>query len=373
MKKIAIIGSTGFIGTQALQVIEKHPDKFQVVALTAHSSADLLISQANKFHAEYVGISDESAYKTVKAALKCKVGTGEACLSEAARVDCDIVLVAVVGCIGLRSVLAAIDSGKRVALANKEPLVSAGSLVMRRAKEKGIPLIPVDSEHSAIWQCLRCGRQADVKRLILTASGGPFYHSTPSQLLSVTPEIAVKHPTWRMGKKISVDSATMMNKGLEIIEARWLFDTLNIDYIIHPQSIVHSMVEFNDGAVIAQMSYPDMRLPIALAFSYPERLAVDIPPIPLQQWTFLPPKEDVFPLPKLAKQSLHMGGTAPCILNAANEAAVALFLAGKITFPQIADLVEKTLSTQKITDYAQEEEIFALHREIYDKLMTDYN
>ena len=376
MKRIAVLGSTGFIGTQALQVIENHPDKFEVVALTANSSADLLVAQAKKFRPEYVGVCDKKAYADVRDALggeRCEIGCGDDCLIRAATCDCDVVLVAVVGCVGLKGVLAAIDVGKTVALANKESLVAAGELVMRRAREKGVAVLPVDSEHSAVWQCLHGGRREDVRRLILTASGGPFYRASERELRDVTPERAVQHPTWRMGKKISVDSATMMNKGLEIIEARWLFDTMNIEYVIHPQSIIHSMVEFADGAVLAQMSYPDMRLPIQLAFSYPERLPTDIRPLPLTELTFLPPREDVFRLPALAVHSLKTGGTAPAVLNAANEAAVALFLSGKIAFTDIALLVEKTLVSAKVRNYTNEEEIFATHKEIFDKLMTDYN
>ena len=300
--------------------------------------------------------------------------SGEDCLARAAAIDCDIVLVSVVGCAGLKAVLSAIENGRTVALANKESLVAAGALVTAKAREKGVAILPVDSEHSAIWQCLNCGEKKDVKRLILTASGGPFYNRAKESLFDITPEQAVAHPTWNMGRKISVDSATMMNKGLEIIEARWLFDTQNIDYVIHPQSIIHSMVEYNDGAVIAQLSSPDMKLPIQLAFTYPERYNADIKPLPLTgELTFLPPKEDVFPLPRLAKHSIDLGGNASCILNAANEAAVELFLKGRITFPAIAETVEHTLSKAKIFDCATYEEITATHNEIYAKLMTDYN
>lgn len=372
MKRVAIIGSTGFIGTQALQVIQKHPEAFRVAALTAHTNAELLIEQAKRFSPEYVGIGDTARYAEVKDALRCKVGCGEACLTEAAAVDCDIVLVSVVGCAGLRSVLAAIEHGKTVALANKESLVAAGALVTQKAREKGVAILPVDSEHSAIWQCLQSGRRSDVKRLLLTASGGPFYGATAERLQTVTPEEAVQHPTWRMGKKISVDSATMMNKGLEIIEARWLFDMTAIDYVIHPQSIIHSMVEYADGAVLAQLSAPDMRLPIQLALSWPERMASDIPPLPLRDMTFLPPREDLFPLPALAKRCLRLGGNAACILNAANEAAVELFLRRRISFPQIAQLVERTLASAQIGTDRTQEEVYATHNEVYDKLMRDY-
>ncbi|MCI8595953.1 MAG: 1-deoxy-D-xylulose-5-phosphate reductoisomerase [Clostridia bacterium] len=373
MKRIALIGSTGYIGTQTLQIVEKYPDKFKIVSLTANENSELLIAQAKKFKPEYAGICDCKQYRKVRDALLCEVGCGAECLKVAASVNCDIVLVAVVGCVGLTSVLAAIENGTTVALANKESLVAAGKLVTTRAREKGVSLLPVDSEHSAIWQCLRAGRESDVKRLILTASGGPFYRCDKKELLSVTPEAAVNHPTWRMGKKISVDSATMMNKGLEIIEARWLFDTLNIDYVIHPQSIVHSMVEFCDGSVIAQMSSPDMRLPIQSALSYPERFESDVKPLEFCSMTFLPPKEELFPLPMLAKRCLQTGGTAPCIMNAANEAAVALFLNGKIGFTQIGELVRNALDSANVTEYSSSEEIFAVHNETYEKLMMDYN
>ncbi len=373
MRKIAIIGSTGFIGRQALQIIEKYPDLFKVVALTANVNADLLISQAKKFKPEYAGICGVEYYNTVKSALDCKVGAGDECLTDAVMCDCDVVLVSVVGCAGLKSVLTAIDCGKTVALANKESLVAAGELVTKRAKEKGVSILPVDSEHSAIWQCLACGKKSEVSRIILTASGGPFYGRKRNELKSVTPEEAVNHPTWKMGKKISVDSATMMNKGLEIIEARWLFDTMNIDYVIHPQSIIHSMVEYCDGAVMAQLSSPDMRLPIQLAFTYPERMESDVKPLPLSgNLTFLPPDEQVFTLPKLAKYSLSLGKNASCILNAANEAAVSLFLNGKIEFTDISEIVEKTLIKANFKDCISYEEIIDVHNEIFDKLMTDY-
>ena len=373
MKRISIVGSTGSIGTQALQVIENHPEEFELVAITANTNSDLLIAQANKFKPRYVGICDENAYKSVRSAVQCEVGCGVRALTDAAAIDCDIVLVSVVGCVGLNAVLAAIESGKTVALANKESLVAAGKLVTAKAKARGAQIIPVDSEHSAIWQCLTSGRREDVRRLILTASGGPFYNKAASELVGITPEQAVRHPNWNMGKKISVDSATMMNKGLEIIEARWLFDTENIDYVIHPQSIVHSMVEYNDGAVIAQMSVPDMRLPIQLALSYPTRLSTPLPELKLHELTFLPPREDVFPLPALAKKSLKAGGTAPCILNAANEAAVALFLDGKIGFTRISEIVENTLLNTKANDYNSARDIFEVHEEVYAKLLKDYN
>ena len=374
MKRISIIGSTGSIGTQALQVIKQHSDRFEVAALTANTDAELLLLQAKEFSPSFVGVCSESAYAKIRN-LPMETGCGKECMLRAATIDCDIVLVAVVGLAGLACVLAAIDAGKTVALANKEPLVAAGALVTARAKEKGVAILPVDSEHSAIWQCLRGENRNEVKRLLLTASGGPFYSYTQEGLKTVTPQQAVKHPKWKMGKKISVDSATMMNKGLEIIEARWLFDCENVDYIIHPQSIIHSMVEFIDGATMAQLSYPDMRLPIQLAFSYPERIPSALPPIfpPYCTLEFLPPKEDLFPLPKLAKYSLERGGTASCVLNAANEAAVALFLNGKIGFTDIAHLVENTLKSATVSAHPTEAEIYATHEEVYEKLMRDYN
>lgn len=373
MKRISIIGSTGFIGTQALQIIEKYPDKFKAVALTANDNAELLAAQAQKFKPEYVGICNEKLYSQVCNSVNCDTGCGEECLVAAASVDCDIVLVSVVGCIGLKAVMAAIEHGNTVALANKESLVSAGELVTAKARECGVSILPVDSEHSAIWQCIAGADKSDIKRLILTASGGPFYNTDIDVLASVTPEQAINHPTWRMGKKISVDSATMMNKGLEIIEARWLFNTTDIDYVIHPQSIVHSMVEYNDGAILAQMSTPDMRLPIQLAFTYPDRIQSQVNPLPLTgNLSFLPPKEDVFILPKLAKISLSMGGNASCILNAANEAAVALFLKGKIKFTQIAEIVEQTLMTAQIRKDNTQTDIYLTHNTVYEKLMTDY-
>ncbi|MDE7396068.1 MAG: 1-deoxy-D-xylulose-5-phosphate reductoisomerase [Clostridiales bacterium] len=374
MKRISIIGSTGSIGTQALQVIKQHSDRFKVAALTANTDAELLLLQAKEFSPSYVGICSENAYPAIHD-LPMETGCGKECMLRAATCDCDIVLVSVVGLAGLACVLAALDAGKTVALANKEPLVAAGAIVTARAREKHAALLPVVSEHSAIWQCLRGENTGEIKRLLLTASGGPFYTYTKDALRSVTPEQAVKHPKWKMGKKISVDSATMMNKGLEIIEARWLFDCENVDYIIHPQSIIHSMVEFIDGATMAQLSYPDMRLPIQLAFSYPNRIPSALPPIfpPYCTLEFLPPKEDLFPLPALAKHSLKLGGTAPCVLNAANEAAVTLFLGGKIGFTDIAALVEKSLLSAKVLPKPTENDIYATHNEVYEKLMTDYN
>ena len=374
MKRISIIGSTGSIGTQALQVIKQHSDRFEVAALTANTDAELLLLQAEEFSPSFVGVCSESAYPTIRN-LPMETGCGKECLLRAATIDCDIVLVAVVGLAGLACVLAALNAGKTVALANKEPLVAAGALVTARAKEKKATLLPVDSEHSAIWQCLRGENPREVKRLLLTASGGPFYTYTKEALRTVTPQQAVQHPKWKMGKKISVDSATMMNKGLELIEARWLFDCENVDYIIHPQSIIHSMVEFIDGATLAQLSYPDMRLPIQLAFSYPERIPLSLPPLfpTLRTLEFLPPKEDLFPLPALAKACLQRGGTAPCVLNAANEAAVALFLDGRIGFTDIAKIVDRTLGGATVLPHPTEEEIYATHEEVYTKLMTDYN
>ncbi len=373
MKKIAIIGSTGFIGKQALQIVDKYPEKFKVAALTANKNVDLLVAQAKKYVPDYVGICDEKYYADVKNSLCCTVGCGESALTDAASVDCDIVLVSVVGCVGLKSVLTAIENGKTVALANKESLVAGGALVTSKAVQKGVRIIPVDSEHSAIWQCLMCGEKRNVKRLILTASGGPFYGYPAENLKAVTPQQAVNHPIWRMGQKISVDSATMMNKGLEIIEARWLFDTLDIDYVIHPQSVIHSMVEYADGAVIAQMSAPDMRLPIQLAFTYPERIPSDVAPLPLTgALTFLPPRTDVFVLPEIAKQSIYAGGNASNILNAANEAAVQLFLDNRISFTDIAKLVADTLDDSEIRNETTYDEIYATHTRIYEKLMRDY-
>lgn len=364
-KTISILGATGSIGLQTLDVVRNHSDKFTVAAITANSSIDSLAEIAREFHPKFVGCVNAD-YKTLKEKLPdgthVEVGS-DALINAAIYPDADIVVVAVVGMCGLKSVMAALNANKQVALANKESLVSGGELVISAANKIRKPILPIDSEHSAIWQALNGGSK-NVKRLILTASGGAYYFADPKTLDSITPEKAVKHPNWSMGKKISVDSATMMNKALEIIEATFLFQTKAVDYVIHPQSIVHSMIEYIDGSIIAQASYPDMRLPIMYALSYPDRLERTYTPITLPlNLSFFPPNEDVFNAPMLARRALEIGGNAPAILNAANEAAVQLFLSHKITFTQITNLVALSLEKSNIIKKPTIEDIYNTHEE----------
>ncbi len=375
MTNVCILGSSGTIGRQTLSVIRRYPQLFRVVALVCGSDADVLLSQAEEFKPEFVGISDETKSERIKLSYKCDVFCGKDAQKIAAALpQVDVVVAAVVGLAGLEGVVSAINSGKRVALANKETLVACGEYVMKLASERGVEILPVDSEHCAIFQCLNAGEKRDLSRIILTASGGPFFNvNDKSELKNVTPEQAIKHPNWNMGKKISVDSATMMNKGLEIIEARWLFDCENIDYIIQPDSIIHSMVEFADGSVVAQIARPTMEIPIQYALTYPRHLPIDKKRFDFSRdIRFLQPKENIFPLPTICKAALKVGGTMPCAINAANEAAVALFLSGKIGFTDIIKVVEHTLNTEKACAYSSHLEILALHKEIVDKIYASY-
>jgi len=351
-KRIAIIGSTGSIGKQALDVIRRNPERFSVEVLTAHSNHSLLVEQAIEFIPNAVVIGNEACYREVADALSgypVKVFTGEASVSQVTEMDTvDLVLNALVGYSGLKPTLTAINAGKDIALANKESLVVAGDLVMKKAREKGVMIIPVDSEHSAIFQCLVGESHNEIEKIILTASGGPFLGKKLNDLRDVTVEQALKHPNWNMGSKITIDSATLMNKGLEIIEAKWLFnmDIKQIDVIIHPQSIIHSMVEFVDGSIKAQMGLPDMKLPIQYALGYPERLESNfkktcLPDI--KTLTFYSPDLEKFECLRLAYQVMDAGGTSPCVLNAANEIAVDRFLKGEIKFSYIPNLINKTL------------------------------
>lgn len=375
MKNIAILGSSGSIGVQTLNVVRRYPDRFRVVALTVNSDVETLRRQIAEFHPAYAGICDKTACQNANLPAYVKTLSGDSCLADVAALqEVDLVVVAVVGMCGLKAVMSALRNGKQVALANKESLVSGGRLVMDAAKAIEREILPIDSEHSAVWQCLKSGRKEEVKRIILTASGGSFYGKDDAFLASITPEMAIKHPNWNMGKKISVDSSTMMNKALEIIEARWLFDTKNIDYVVHPQSIVHSMVEYIDGSIIAQLSFPNMELPIQLALTFPDRLPMNSANFQFDRdITFLPPDEQKFPLPTLARSVIEADGTAPCIFNAANEACVQLFLSGKIGFSDIARLIEKTLSEAEILSFPDLDTIYETHREVYGKLMRDYN
>lgn len=366
MKKIAVLGCTGSIGTQTLDVVRNNRDEYRIVGLSCGSSVEELAKQAIEFDCLTVGVADESKREQLRALLpNAKVFCGVDALTQVMS-DADVAVVAVVGMIGLKAVLAALEAGKTVALANKESLVAGGAAVTAALKRGG-RILPVDSEHSAVWQCLQ-GEKA-FKRIILTASGGPFYFTPTDELASVTPERAVAHPNWRMGKKISVDSATMMNKGLEIIEARWLFDTLNIDYVIHPESVVHSMVEFADGSIKAQACAPDMRMPIQYALSYPEHAKREYKPLSLPLGLrFLPPDETRFPAPKLARQAIECGGTAATVLNAANEAAVRLFLERKISFMDIVKIAERALNEESFDGDVSVGNIFETHNRVYGKI-----
>jgi 1-deoxy-D-xylulose-5-phosphate reductoisomerase len=352
-KRIAILGSTGSIGTQALEVVSSHPDKFEVEVLTAQNNVDLLISQSIRFKPNMVVIGNEDHYERIKEALEghpIKVFAGTAAIAQVCAFDSvDMVLTAMVGFSGLYPTVEAIRAGKHIALANKETLVVAGSLIMQEAQANRVPILPVDSEHSAIYQCLAGEGLNRIEKIILTASGGPFRGWDEKRMKEVTPEQALHHPIWCMGPKITIDSATLMNKGLEVIEARWLFGlgADDIEVVIHPQSIIHSMVQFTDGSIKAQMGLPDMRLPIQYAFSYPERFQTDFKRFDFRQHhalTFEQPDTKIFRNLALAYEALRMGGNWPCILNAANEVAVEAFLKEKIGFMQIADVIERTLT-----------------------------
>jgi len=352
-KRIAIFGSTGSIGTQALDVIKGNPELFSAEILTAHSNDELLIKQALRFNPNMVVIGDEKKYITVKEALSStdiKVFAGEKAMAEAASVDCyDIMLAAIVGYAGLKPTLNAIELGKTIALANKETLVVAGDIVMKKAAEKRIPIIPVDSEHSAIFQCLVGEGRNKMEKIILTASGGPFLGKKPNFLVNVKKDHALQHPNWSMGAKITIDSATLMNKGLEMIEAKWLFNLAahQIQVVIHPQSIIHSMVQFEDGSIKAQMGLPDMKLPIQYALAFPQRITNDFPRYDFKKpntLTFEEPDVKTFRNLTLATDAMYKGGNMPCILNAANEIAVFAFLRNRIGFLDMTEIIEQTMA-----------------------------
>jgi len=352
-RRIAILGSTGSIGTQALEVVKQHPDKLDVEVLTAHSNAPLLIRQAIEFMPNAVVISNESMYQRVREALDpydIKVYSGSESIEQVVEMETiDMVLVALVGWSGLKPTLRAIEAGKPIALANKETLVVAGELVTKLARDKGVNIYPVDSEHSAIFQCLAGEFHNPVEKIILTASGGPFRGFNHDLLLRVTKDQALKHPNWNMGCKVTIDSATLMNKGLEVIEAKWLFnvDIARIEVVVHPQSIIHSMVQFTDGSIKAQMGIPDMRLPIQYALNYPQRLTSQFPKFSFDeclQLTFEKPDKDNFRCLNLAYEAGHLRGNMPCIMNAADEVAVHAFLREEISFLQIPELIERSMS-----------------------------
>jgi len=350
-RKLAILGATGSIGTSTLDLIARSPDRFEVTTVTAATNVEALADIVRRTGAKLAVVADETRYTDLAELLVgtgCRVAAGEDALVEAAAGDADLVIAAIVGCAGLRPVMGAVEAGKTVALANKEALVTAGALMTDAADSSGATLLPIDSEHNAIFQCLAGSRSAEISRIILTASGGPFRAASAATMDAATPAQAVAHPNWTMGAKISVDSATMMNKGLELIEAHYLFGLPSgrIDILVHPQSVVHSMVEFVDGSVLAQLGNADMRIPIAYALAWPERMETPAQKLDLAaiaRLDFEAADLDRFPALRLAREALEAGGDAPIVLNAANEVAVAGFLAGKIAFPDIARVVQESL------------------------------
>ena len=370
-RKISILGATGSVGTSTLDLIERSPDRFEVVALTAASNAEALADAARRTGAKLAVIADGerlAELETRLAGTDCRAATGADALIEAAAGEAEWVMAAIVGCAGLVPVMAAVEAGRTVALANKEALVSAGALMTDAAARNGATLLPVDSEHNAIFQCLAGSRREDVSRLILTASGGPFRTSSEPEIRAATPAQAIAHPNWSMGAKISVDSATLMNKGLELIEARHLFGLQSdrIDVLIHPQSVVHSLVEFIDGSVLAQLGSPDMRVPIAYALAWPERMATPAERLNLAQIAkleFQAPDLERFPALRMARQALEEGGAAATVLNAANEVAVECFLTMRIGFSEIAELVEQALERSELPAPSTIDEVIAIDRE----------
>lgn len=351
-RQLAILGSTGSIGTQALEVVSEHSDLFEVYALTANNQVDLLINQARKYMPEVVVIANERKYPELKEALEdlpIKVWAGADAIAQMVQSEpIDMVLTAMVGYSGLRPTISAIKAGKAIALANKETLVVAGELIMKLAAEHKVPILPVDSEHSAIFQCLTGAYDNPIEKILLTASGGPFRQKTLEELATVTKAQALRHPNWTMGAKITIDSASMMNKGFEMIEAKWLFDVTpdQVQVVVHPQSVIHSMVQFEDGAVIAQLGIPDMKLPIAYAFSFPTHMRSMAPRLDFNQYstlTFEEPDMERFRNLAFAFEAARQGGNIPCILNAANEVVVAAFLQDRIGFLQMSDVIEQTM------------------------------
>jgi 1-deoxy-D-xylulose-5-phosphate reductoisomerase len=378
MRSIAILGATGSVGSSTLDIVERHPDRFRVVALTAASNAAGLADAARRTGATLAVIAEESKLgelETLLAGSGCRAAAGRAALCEAAT-SAEWVMAAIVGVAGLEPVMAAVEAGRSVALANKEALVTAGALMTEAARRSGAVILPVDSEHNAILQCLGSDGCDGVARLVLTASGGPFRTWSAERMAVATPEQAVAHPNWSMGAKISVDSATMMNKGLELIEAHHLFGLPGerIDIVVHPQSIIHSMVEYVDGSVLAQLGSPDMRIPIAHALAWPERVASGAERLDftsLSELTFEPPDDVRFPALRLARAALDAGGSAPIVLNAANEVAVAAFLAHRIAFGGIAGLVEQALAANRAPPPASIADVVALDRSVRTALEVE--
>jgi len=373
MKTLALLGSTGSIGVNVLNIVRQFPDRYRICGLAAGKNVHLLSNQILEFNPKLISVFDEEHADQLRALLprefaeRIMYGT-EGNQAVAAMDDSDMAICAVVGAAGLLPTIAAIEAGKDIGLANKETLVVAGRIVMDKVRAHGVKLLPIDSEHSAIFQALEAGRREDVSQLILTASGGPFLHTPADDLRSVTCDDALNHPNWSMGRKISIDSATLMNKGLEVIEARWLFDMEvdSISVVVHPQSIVHSLVEYQDGSVIAQLGIPDMKIPIAYALSYPERIELGLKPLNLWQCSdleFYEPDHERFPALRLAFSALEQGGTSPAVLNAANEEAVDAFLDKKISFPEIPVIVGQTMAHVKGGDDLELEELIAADRE----------
>lgn len=370
-RRIAILGSTGSIGRQALDVISRHPDKFETELLTANNNASLLIEQAIRFRPGSVVICNGDLYQTVSDAMNpydIKVFAGMGSVNDLVKSSAiDIVLAAMVGFSGLEPTIHAIKSGKVIALANKETLVAAGSIVMRLSREYGSPVLPVDSEHSAIFQCLQ-GERAEIEKILLTASGGPFLHTDAHTLRTVTKKQALRHPNWNMGAKVTIDSASMMNKGLEMIEASWLFNLPpdKIEIVVHPQSVIHSMVQFTDGSIKAQLGAPDMRVPIQYALSYPERISLDTERLDfpaLSRISFFAPDPERFPAVSLAYAAHKQGGNMACIMNGANEMAVSAFLEDKILFHRIPHIIEKTMEKCSFVVAPSLEDIYRTHAE----------
>jgi 1-deoxy-D-xylulose-5-phosphate reductoisomerase len=371
MKKISILGSTGSIGVSTLEIVASHPDRFQVAALSAGSNLELLVEQIERFSPRLVAVITEESAQKLKSMLtgkKPEILSGvPGMIAVATMAESDLVVAAIVGAAGLVPTAAAIQAGKDLALANKETLVTAGHLIMGMVREKGINLYPVDSEHSAVFQSMQGHRRDDVKRIILTASGGPFFNYPLERLAQVTIKEALNHPNWSMGRKITIDSATMMNKGLEVIEARWLFDIApeKISVHIHPQSIIHSMVEYVDGCVMAQLGVPDMKAPIAYALTFPERVETGVKPLDLTSLSglsFFAPDASRFPALRLAYQAMKAGESMPTVLNAANEVAVEAFLEGRIRFVDIPAVIEKTMSVHSPQPLASIEEVLFVDR-----------
>ncbi|MGB3367282.1 MAG: 1-deoxy-D-xylulose-5-phosphate reductoisomerase [Acidaminobacteraceae bacterium] len=383
MKRISILGSTGSIGTQTLEICREYKNDYKVVALSCNRSSELMLKQIIEFEPEYAVCYDEISYKKLKKeintlSIKVKLLTGLEGLKEiSALVDTDIVVSALVGNIGLEPTIEAIKCGKRVALANKEVLVTSGELIMALAKEYKSEIIPVDSEHSAIFQCLQGNKYSEIDKVILTASGGPFRQKTKKEIESSNVSMALKHPNWTMGQKITIDSATLMNKGLEVIEAKWLFDVSpdQIDVVVHPESIIHSMVEYKDSSVIAQLGLPDMKLPILYSFTYPDRVNSDYKRLDLTELsklTFEKPKLDIFPCLELAFDALRKGGTYTTVLNAANEELVNLFINEKIGFYDISNNIEKMIGKHSNIMKPNLADILAVDKETREKIRSIY-